>query len=227
MKKLLKYFTSFLLFFLLLLESVIAAPAPLDSEITIVNQHKLAVGKSVKVIAKTENVGTVSDIKFEVYANKKRKSLTKVKTSTEDTFHFTEGYFTPTETGNYDISFYMDQIDTKGKTIYASGVISVRIIDKSQIDITVSPSTATLQRGDEVFFVIKYNADPSIEYTFESNYSFNLEEVSAEYDKSTGYYKKIVKFIPAFRHNALDFSVKQVIKGKKREGKTYSTITVE
>lgn len=187
------------------------------------------VGEPIKFTVYTPNKGKlVSEPKFMFFFNSVDQSQPVEELETEldpkNNQYVTTGTFTPKIPGVYKPFFFAGMEDEEtGETIEASAVTEFTVEDHDKILVSLSPGTATMKAGDEIYLVAYYKIGKWEDHKISWNYK--AEEITRQYDKKRGIQKVVIRFVPK-RKGTFTFEVKVEQEDGEKRGAASAVIRV-
>lgn len=86
--------------------------------------------------------------------------------------------------------------DETNEVIEGTGVVKFTVTADSKINASISPQTAAMKLGDEIYLLLTYKVLGIKSDQFVREYNYGVSEISKEYDQTEGVYKVLIKFKP-------------------------------
>lgn len=115
--------------------------------------------------------------------------------------------------------------DKDGKHTDGSSFVEFEVKESPVIPTSLSPKTATMKLGEEIYLVATYQVIEGVEHTI----SWNLpaEEELTTYNKEKQAYQTLIKFKPDKKKTyTFEVKVNQVVNGYQKSGKATTKIVV-
>ncbi|RNB89979.1 hypothetical protein EDM56_12570 [Brevibacillus fluminis] len=204
-----------------------------DSDFTISPEKTLKVGKKIKFTVHTPYRGKLKEegyFKFYLFNSvDNTQKVEKVRTyyDQKKNIYITTGYFTPKKEGVYTPFFLLHMYnDETNEVIVGNGVVKFTVTADSKINASISPQTATMKFGDEIYLLLTYKVFGIKSDQFIREYNYGVSEISKEYDEKEGVYKVLIKFKPD-KKKMYDFEAKVKNPETNFEAITNAKINVE
>jgi len=140
--------------------------------------------------------------------------------------YITTGYFTPRKEGNYQAYFSVIMENQKTDEL-TEGIadVSFTVEPDQHLYPSLSPQTATLKLGDEIYLLLSYKAPGANPEQFAREYNYDVTEISQCFDEKNGLHKVLILFKPdkkkAYRFQA---TVKNLVTNMSAVAKTSITV---
>lgn len=174
-----------------------------DSDFSIFPEKSLKVGEKIKFTVHTPYKGKAKEkgeFKFFSFNSvDATQKVEKVKTSYDrkKNIYITTGYFTPKKEGIYTPFFFLNMYNNEtNEMIEGVGVAKFYVTTDSKIEPSISPQTATIKIGDEIYLLLTYKMFGVKPDQFVRSYNYGVSEISKEYDEKEGIYRVLIKFKP-------------------------------
>lgn len=206
----------------------------IDSEFVISPSKNLEVGQKIKFTVTTPIKGKViregKFIFFSFSSVDDTQKVEQVRTIQKGNQYVTTGYFTPIKAGTYKAYFTNIMQDEQTKELWeGSGVYTFEIKENPKIIVSLSPNTAYMKAGEEIYLTVTYpmkkDSESSEHYMSWNNQ--NVDQFIGTYDEALGGYKYVYHFKPEKKGTYnLEVTVRQETNGQDREGKAKTKIFV-
>ncbi|WJQ79114.1 hypothetical protein [Brevibacillus brevis] len=201
-----------------------------DSEFFIYPEQTLKVGEKIKFTVHTPYKGMIREeakfLFFSFNSVDSTQKVEKVRTTLDRKkgmyVYVTTGYFTPRKEGTYTPFFFLEMYDKeKDEEISGSGVVKFDVIANPKIEASLSPETATIKFGDEIYLLLTYQATGMDSAKFSREYNYAVAEITEEYDEENKTYKVLLKFKPEQKKtHKFEATVKNIETDTKATAKT-------
>lgn len=194
-----------------------------EGKISMYPSDKIEIGKPVQFKAYVPNKGNFSQARFRFGYPNHHEIVENVKTVRSGSKYVTTGSFTPKKAGKYTVYYSIIMKDEEGNPIEGSAVIKFTVHDNGKIYASLSPNTATMNVGEEIYLLLTYTMDENM--TVQWNYP--AESTVVDHDPETGLHKELLKFKPE-KTGTYNFEVTitQDVNGSKKTGKAKTKIYV-
>jgi hypothetical protein len=222
------------LFMMVLMLTSLVGPAFAEDQ-----PKKLSVKLSIEPSKKTYNTGEPLTLKAEtsyksfiynvkIFVND-QEGLVTHSSEIQGSKIITTGTFIPQTAGKHKIRYEIQMLDLMSGTQWYGKAEKEIKAEFGKIDVSLSPQTATMKLGDDIYLLVKYpttqiNADKP--HTVRT--SVNAEEIALDAPTQNGYYQKLYRFTPE-KSGTVKFTVtvsQDLGNGQKREGSATVSISV-
>ncbi|HZG14054.1 MAG TPA: hypothetical protein VE710_03430 [Candidatus Bathyarchaeia archaeon] len=185
----------------------------------------------IKFTVETPNMGKIVEpavIDFLSFGSDDTQKVEKVKTiyNRAKNAYITTGYFTPRKEGNYLANFSVIMENQKTDELTEGFADASFTVEPDQhLYPSLSPQTATLKLGDEIYLLLSYKAPGAKPEQFAREYNYDVTEISQSYDDKNGLHKVLILFKPE-KKKAYQFqaTVKNLVTNISAVAKTSITV---
>jgi len=222
------------LLMIMLMMTSLAAPVLAEEK-----PQKLSVKLSIEPSKKTYNTGEPISVRAEtgyksfIYQAKffvnDQEGLITHSTEVLGSKIITTGTFIPQTAGKHKIRYEIQMLDLLSGKQYIGKAEKEIKAEFGKIDVSLSPQTATVKLGDDLYLLVKYPStqiDGNKPHTVRT--SGNATEIALEKAVHNGSYQKLYRLTPE-KSGSLKFTVtvtQDLGNGQKREGSATATISV-
>lgn len=198
-----------------------------DASLSVSPNSNWQVGKTIKITVTTPLKGTIEkEARLKFLAPIPFEEIEKVKTTKKKTTYVSTASFTPKTPDDYALMFTMTMKDDKGNLVQAVGGIKLSVKENKKITVSVSPNTASMKKGEDLYLVVTYPMKKDAKHSVKWNES--LQEISSTYDTKTGSYKRVYLFQPEkAKRYSFTVTVLNEEKNVRSEGVGKTSITVK
>lgn len=196
-----------------------------EGKLTISPKNQLEVGKTIKFTSTIPNFGEIYKEDYYFPHPFQEKGLEDFKTKKSGRNYISTGSFTPKKPGKYRVVIFLIMRDKNGKHTEGSSYIEFEVKDSPVIHTSLSPNTASMKLGEEIYLVATYQAIEGIEHKI----SWNLpaEEELTTFNQEKQAYQTLIKFKPDKKKTyTFEVKVNQVVDGQQKTGKATTNIMV-
>ncbi|MFS0556066.1 hypothetical protein [Brevibacillus sp. 179-C9.3 HS] len=199
-----------------------------ESEFSISPKESLKVGEKIKFTVHTPYKGTIErEAEFHFFTFDSvdtSQKVEKIKTihDRRKGIYITTGYFTPRKAGTYTPHFSLIMYDKEKDELFdGNGSIEFNVKANPKIETSISPHTATMKFGDEIYLLFTYQVYDIESAKFSREYNYDVTEINEEYDKENKTYKVLLKFKPEQKKtHIIEATVKNIETDTKSTAKT-------
>lgn len=203
------------------------------SKITLSPTKNFEVGKRIKFTVTTPAEGGFFDqSEFRLFLNGSKdpsQKMENVRTIKKNKEYITTGYFTPTKAGDFKVQFFLQMYENEKSPLLGTGEIEFSVKESPIINVSLSPGTAYMKAGEDIYLSVVYFIDKSPDFSdraFNWNQP-NIEPIYSIYDETIGGYRYVYRFQPEKKGNYnLEVTIKMNTNGQKREGKAKAKLYV-
>ncbi|MED1793442.1 hypothetical protein [Brevibacillus nitrificans] len=205
-----------------------------NAKFVISPSKNLVVGQKIKFTVTTPYKGGISkEGEFHFFRSSSADSTQKVqqmRTIRRGSVYITTGYFTPKKPGTYLPVYSMIMEDEKTKELWEGfGEYSFEVKENPKITVTLSPNTAYMKAGEDIYLSATYMVQKSPAFS-DQLITWNqpgLDKIFGTYDEELGGYRYLYRFHPEKKGTYnLEVTFQMESDGVKREGKAKTKIYV-
>ena len=203
-----------------------AAPS-IDGRVVISPSKNLEVGEKIRITAYVPNKGEIIHEDVFIWGDRpfKDEEIQNVKIRKSGRQYIMTGEFTPKKGGEYLFFFSLTMRDKDGLPIEGIAELEFEVKDNGNIMTSISPNTASMKVGEDIYLLFTYYLDEDAEHSVEFN--LPVEDIFTVYNSKAQAYQKLVKFTPDKKKTyTFEATVEQKGDGGKREGSVKTRISV-